>query len=54
MKLVPSLTQVVISGWHAVTLRSNGSACLGAILHADPRLRRVTACHPAREERPCS
>ena len=33
-------------GWHAVTTRSVGSACLPPHGHADPRLRRVTACHP--------
>ena len=36
-----------ISGWHAVTTRSVGSACPAASRHADPRLRRVTACHPS-------
>ena len=32
-------------GWHAVTRRSRGSACLDAAEHADPTLRVVRSCH---------
>ena len=34
------------SGWHAVTIAASGRHVSLRTEHADPRLRRVTACHP--------